>query len=75
MHCHYYGVKGKIDSTILCTNNDKKEQVTALELKTGKHKSFCHRGQVLLYNLLLKNLFKNASEDGFLLYLMLDSEP
>lgn len=45
---------------------------TALEIKTGKRKSFSYRGQVLLYSLLISERFKNANPENILLYIMDD---
>ncbi|CAI2368332.1 unnamed protein product [Moneuplotes crassus] len=75
IHCDFYGVKGKIDSTILCINDKGQEQINALELKTGRYRSASHRGQVLLYNILLDDIFKGKNKDSLLLYLMLQKHP
>jgi hypothetical protein len=39
-----YGVKGNIDSTIMVKDSDGIVRATALEIKTGKHKSAGYRG-------------------------------
>lgn len=75
IHCDFYGVKGKIDSTILCFDQKGKEQIHALELKTGRYKSISHRGQVLLYHILLEDIFQGKNKDSFLLYLMISKNP
>lgn len=33
-----YGIKGNIDATILMRDSDNVDKLTALEIKTGKHK-------------------------------------
>lgn len=57
IHSTYYGVKGKIDSTVLFENELKEEEVTAVELKTGKYVSDSHRGQVMIYLIILGEVF------------------
>jgi hypothetical protein len=47
-------------------------KTTALEIKTGKHKKFSYRGQVILYSLLIAERFKNANPNNILLYIMDD---
>ena len=64
-----YGVKGNIDG--VCVVEDKGQSMqTALEIKTGKYHSLEHRGQVLLYSLLISERFKNPNPDNILLYIM-----
>ena len=64
-----YGVKGNIDCT--CIVEDKGRQLqTALEIKTGKYHSMEHRGQVMMYSLLISERFKNPNPDNILLYIM-----
>ena len=46
---------------------------TALEIKTGKHKSASYRGQVLIYSLIIAERFKNANPDNILLFIMDDN--
>ena len=72
VHCDFYGVKGKIDSTVTWVNSNNIQEVYPLELKTGKYKSSSHRGQVLIYSLVLPSIFKILSNNSFLLYIMLD---
>ena len=70
-----YGIKGKLDATIVLkskTNPDLK-RVTALELKTGRELN-SHRGQVLLYSLLLTERFMSSNNQNILLYLMKKSK-
>ena len=43
---------------------------TALEIKTGKHKSVSYRGQVLLYSLIISERFLKANPDNILLFIM-----
>jgi hypothetical protein len=65
-----YGIKGKIDSTVLFENQEKSEEIIAVELKTGKYRSPTYRGQVILYNILLDSIFECAGKDSFLVYIM-----
>ena len=68
-----YGIKGNIDSTILIKDRDGQEKQTALEIKTGKHKSNSYRGQVILYSLLISERFLNSNPENILLYIMDDN--
>ena len=52
-----YGIKGNIDSTIVVKDKNGVLRETALEIKTGKHKSASYRGQVLLYSLIISERF------------------
>lgn len=65
-----YGIKGKIDATIILKNAHQPDiqRVTALELKTGREQN-SHRGQVLLYSLLLTERFNNSNNQNILFYL------
>ncbi len=65
-----YGIKGNIDCTIQVQDGEQSVKCTALEIKTGKRKSFSYRGQVLLYSLLISERFKNANPENILLYIM-----
>ena len=65
-----YGIKGNIDGILLMRGQENKEMITALEIKTGKHHSMSHRGQVMIYSLLITERFKNANPDNILLYIM-----
>ena len=47
-----FGIKAKIDCTIVVENEQNEELVTALEFKTGKNKTKEYIGQVLLYCIL-----------------------
>jgi len=60
-----------MDATVLVRNAHSPdfEKVTALELKTGRELAF-HKGQVLLYSLLLTERFVNSNNQNILLYLM-----
>eukprot|EP00347_Sterkiella_histriomuscorum_P013745 403363527 len=66
-----FGIKGKIDATVVVKNSRDPdlEKITALELKTGKEQVY-HKGQVLLYSLLLTERFINHNNSNLLLYLM-----
>lgn len=58
-----FGLKGKLDATVQLahqSNSDMAPLVTALELKTGREMN-SHRGQVLLYALLLTERFVHSN--------------
>lgn len=66
-----HGLKGKVDATLevqIHTKTNKFKTIVPLELKTGRA-SFSneHRGQVLLYALMLESLYNTG--EGLLLYL------
>jgi hypothetical protein len=65
-----YGIKGNIDSTIVIRDQQGTLRETALEIKTGKHKSISYRGQVLLYSLLISERFLNANPENILIFIM-----
>ena len=65
-----YGIKGNIDATVMIEDKEGQKKLTALEIKTGKHKNASYRGQVILYSLLISERFKNANVDNILLYIM-----
>lgn len=65
-----YGIKGNIDSTIVIRDAQGNLKETALEIKTGKHKSMSYRGQVLLYSLLISERFLNANPENILIFIM-----
>ena len=44
--------------------------MTALEIKTGKHQSVSHRGQVIIYSLLISERFIASNTENILLYIM-----
>jgi hypothetical protein len=54
---HTYGIKGNIDGVISVKDKENRDFVTALEIKTGKHHSVEHRGQVMIYSLLISERF------------------
>lgn len=60
-----------MDATVILKNKSSPniEHVTALELKTGRELPF-HKGQVLLYSLLLTERFVHSNNTNVLLYLM-----
>ena len=65
-----FGLKGKLDATIQMSHKESHiKRVTALELKTGRELN-AHRGQVLLYSLLLTERFLHANQHNILLYIM-----
>ena len=68
-----FGIKGNIDSNIVVTDRNGVSRETALEIKTGKHKSSSYRGQVLLYSLIISERFLNANPDNILLFIMDDN--
>jgi hypothetical protein len=71
-----YGLRGKVDATIKMVHPTSGEsRTTALELKTGREQP-SHRGQVLLYSLLLAERFKsNTNPQNLLLYLGASQKP
>lgn len=63
-----FGVKGKVDITVLA-NYDGKSKTMPIELKTGRASgSEEHRGQVILYTIMMKELGMDV-DSGLLLYL------
>ncbi|KAK9500162.1 hypothetical protein O3M35_001475 [Rhynocoris fuscipes] len=66
---HKLGVKGKVDATVR-VNVHNKIKTVPLELKTGKVSplNLEHRGQVILYCMMLQELGENV-DNGLLLYL------
>jgi hypothetical protein len=64
-----YGIKGNIDGTVMVEDQNGIEQLTALEIKTGKHKPPAYRGQVIIYSLLISERFKNSNSSNILLYI------
>lgn len=67
-----YGIKGKIDGTLLFRDPKGQKLTTAFEIKTGKYHSTSHRGQVMIYSLLITERFLNANPENILLYIMDD---
>ena len=49
-------------------------KVTAVELKTGKKESQSHIGQVMLYIMILDEVFKNSNSRHLLVYIMSDKK-
>ena len=74
IHSTIYGVKGKIDSTVVFKDDKNNEKVTAVELKTGKYESQSHKGQVTLYLMILDEVFKNPNHQHLLVYIMNNSK-
>ena len=53
-----FGLKAKIDGVVLIENQDNKESMAALEIKTGANKNQLeYKGQVFFYNLLMRERF------------------
>lgn len=50
------------------------ELVTAVELKTGKHESISHQGQVMIYLMILSEVFSNPNNCHLLVYIMKDKD-
>ena len=67
-----YGVKGNIDATVILKDKQGFEKQTALEIKTGKYRNIEHRGQILLYSLLISERFISSNPENILLYIMND---
>lgn len=65
IYCTTYGIKGKIDCTVLDNNNT----IQPLELKTGRQQYISHHAQVLIYILLLSDRYHTEYNDGLLLYI------
>lgn len=63
-----FGVKGKVDVTVQ-VKLDGKSKIMPIELKTGRASgSEEHRGQVILYVIMMAELGMNV-DSGLLLYL------
>ena len=74
IHSTVYGVKGKIDSTVLFEDCKDQNQITAVELKTGKFESTSHIGQVMIYLMILGEVFQNPNNKHLLVYIMKDGK-
>lgn len=74
IHSLMYGVKGKIDSTCTFEDSMGNSLVTAVELKTGKSESHSHVSQVMIYLMVLKEVFKNPNDRHLLVYIMNDAK-
>lgn len=70
-----YGIKGNIDVTCLIDSNKSlnKKHILPVELKSsrsyGKYGRSEHRAQLLLYQLVLSEIYNQKIENGLLLYL------
>lgn len=63
-----FGVKGKVDITVQ-VKRDGKYKIMPIELKTGRASGSAeHRGQVILYAIMMAELGMNV-DSGLLLYL------
>lgn len=63
-----FGIKGKVDITVQ-TVFEGKSQIMPIELKTGRASGSAeHRGQVILYIIMMAELGMNV-DSGLLLYL------
>ena len=51
-------------------NRAGQDLATAFEIKTEKHHSTSHIGQVIIYSLLISERFVNANPENILLYIM-----
>ncbi len=70
-----FGLRGKVDATLKLVHPITQEsRMTALELKTGREQP-SHRGQVLLYALLIAERFKESNPQNILLYLSPTNKP
>jgi len=74
IHSSIFGVKGKIDSTVVFEDEKNQQKVTAVELKTGKYESDSHKSQVRLYLMILDEVFQNSNNKHLLVYIMNDSK-
>ncbi|KAL3181916.1 hypothetical protein MRX96_035861 [Rhipicephalus microplus] len=64
------GIKGKVDATLEVKVHDRRRRVVPLELKTGRHTfSSEHKGQVILYTMMMAERQAEDVEEGLLLYI------
>ncbi|KAK8783277.1 hypothetical protein V5799_010358 [Amblyomma americanum] len=67
--CPRLGVKGKVDATVEVRIQDRR-RLLPLELKTGRHTfSSEHKGQVILYTMMMAERLAADVEEGLLLYI------
>lgn len=67
--CPRLGVKGKVDATLEVKVHDR-QRLLPLELKTGRHTfSAEHKGQVILYTLMMAERQATDVDEGLLLYI------
>ncbi|XP_037512396.1 LOW QUALITY PROTEIN: DNA replication ATP-dependent helicase/nuclease DNA2-like [Rhipicephalus sanguineus] len=67
--CPRLGIKGKVDATLEVKVHNKR-RVLPLELKTGRHTfSSEHKGQVILYTMMMAERQAGDVEEGLLLYI------
>lgn len=67
--CPRLGVKGKVDATVEVKIQDRRT-LLPLELKTGRHTfSSEHKGQVILYTMMMAERLAADVEEGLLLYI------
>ena len=57
-----YGLKGKVDSVCELEDPNGKHKIYALELKTGNIVTKAHDMQVMMYNLLMNEVYDKASD-------------
>jgi CRISPR/Cas system-associated exonuclease Cas4 (RecB family) len=69
LYSKMYGLKGKIDSVCEFEDYYGDKAVFAVELKTGMYKSTSYDFQVMLYSLLIQEVYDNASANNMLVYL------
>ncbi|KAJ2610640.1 DNA replication endonuclease-helicase Dna2 [Coemansia sp. RSA 1365] len=64
-----FGLKGKVDLTVLARYADRRMLVTPLELKTGRNtENTSHRAQLVMYTLLLAERYGVEVSEGLLYY-------
>ncbi|KAJ2800951.1 DNA replication endonuclease-helicase Dna2 [Coemansia guatemalensis] len=64
-----FGLKGKVDLTVLARYADGRMLVTPLELKTGRNtENTSHRAQLVMYTLLLAERYGVEVSEGLLYY-------
>ncbi|KAH6932035.1 hypothetical protein HPB50_002587 [Hyalomma asiaticum] len=67
--CPRLGIKGKVDATLEVKVHDR-QRVVPLELKTGRHSfSSEHKGQVILYAMMMAERQALDVDEGLLLYI------
>ncbi|KAH8038421.1 hypothetical protein HPB51_001535 [Rhipicephalus microplus] len=68
--CPRLGIKGKVDATLEVKVHDRRRRLVPLELKTGRHTfSSEHKGQVILYTMMMAERQAEDVEEGLLLYI------
>ena len=69
LYSKIYGIKGKVDSVCLFEDFFGKREIYAIELKTGVIQKKAYEIQVMIYSLLLKSVYDNASSHNMIVYI------